>query len=316
MPEDRIMERVQKLVDKAFSTTFEAEKESLLAKAEELMMNYSIDQAALLDPSRPNTAAAVKMSTPEVRTVRIYDPGMDQQMSTVMSSMFYNLTDHFQIRKANWQLDCKLVGYPADLDFFEMMFLSLKIHLATSMDPQANPDGPWEDSLIAMKNAGYKWEDIHKRMWNHPKYPFKDMAWERRFGVKFTGLYKKWHDANPDQPRNSGSPKQWRDGFAIGYRDEIRTRLYQMRDAANKANSNLPALMADKKSRLDEFFDDMFPRDEYKATMSSARRGRVARYVEPKLNSAAMGAGRSVARTADLNNPNSRIQRPGTKGLG
>jgi hypothetical protein len=323
MADDTILQKVQKLVDKAWSTTFEAEKVALLAKADAMMLKYSIEQVQLLDPSRPNTAAVIKGSTPEVREVWYYGEGnhgheFDKEIRDTMAQLFYALGSHFHVRFGWYGWDhSKVVGYPADLDFLEMMFLSLKMHMLANLSPTVTPDLSWEHNLAALKNAGFKWEDIHKKLLVHPNYKYAGQPWQRNIGVNFTAVYRRWCEVHPDEIRNKANPAQWRRSFVAGYVTEIQNRLYAMRQETLKSDANLPALIADRKSIIEEFFYEMFPeKNPANQKAVGARlvrsRGRSAAYHAPTLHGAAMSAGRRVAATADLSNPNSRIS--GNKG--
>jgi Protein of unknown function (DUF2786) len=310
-----MLEKVQKLLDKAFSTTFEEEKKSLLAKADELMMKFSIDEFMLQDPDRPMTARPIKGSEPELRTMEVYPQDrywdMDYEVRNGLVGMFQSCATHFGCRlnyAAAGQM--KVVGYPADLDWLDMMFLSLKLDFMKQIDPSVAVNEPWTVSLLALKQSGRKWEDIHKMLQVHPNYDYKGMAWERRMGVRFTGIYKKWRDEHPDEPANVSSPKMWREDFIIGYCHRISGRLYEMRKSTLSGNDNLPALLADKKSKVDEYYDEWFPPPPPVDTSNLPKVKAVTRYRAPKyraVSTAARSAGASAANRADLNQRNSRM---------
>jgi hypothetical protein len=336
MNEDGILRKVQALIDKAWSTTFPAERDALLAKAEAMMLKHSIDQFQLMDPSRPNTAASIKASQPELREIHYWGTNSDgrphypadvsDDICAKISSLFYSLAEHNRVRLGHYgYYGSKAVGYPADLDFLEMMFLSLKMHLVSHMDPQIDPAASWETNLAVLKAAGNKWIDIHAQLQAHPNYKYKGQPWVRAIGVNFTSVYKKWCEANltEDEQRVMISPKQWREGLITGYVVEIRDRLAKMRRDAINENPNLPDLLASMKNPLDEFLWDNFPHlrpatPEEIAAREAARaadKRKPARYRAPKVhyvNTAAMNAGKRVAKTADLTNPNGRVS--GSKG--
>lgn len=318
-PSEGILGKVQKLMDKAWSTTFPAERESLLAKAEELMLRFSIEQFMLEDPTRQNMAS-VKSMKPELREFWYMGENTygnsDGETMTAIQQMFYSLTTHVGGRVGHFgYYSAKVVGFPADLDFLELMFLGLKMHLISNVEPTVVPDSPWEQNLVAFKQAGMKWEDIHKNLLGHPDYRYANQPWERNIGVAFTAVYSKWRKANPDEPANTGSPKLWRKSFIQGYTEMIRQRLSEMRANVIKNDSNLPALLADKKSVVEEAFLEMFPPPPAVKITASYGKGRMVRYKAPTLNRVAMSAGRNVAATADLSGREGRV---GTtkKGIG
>ena len=326
--QEGILAKVQKLLDKAWSTTFDAEKQALLDKADALMTKYSIDQFLLLDPSRPNTAAAVKAATPEVRTIRYFDEGnMDLGLETLdlMSQLFYHLASHNHVRMGMYGYrEARVVGYNADLDFLEMMFLGLKLHVITTVSPRCDPAKTWGENVALMKGAGYKWEEIHEHLLKHPGYPKRDAPWSKSVGLRMYDEYKKWCEANlnEDERRVKANPKQWREGFLYGYVAEVRDRLGRMRQESLKSNPNLPDVLASKKNPLDEMLWEHFPhlrppteeeraaREAERLEREKADRRKPVRQRAPRVryvSAAAAEAGRRSARTADLTGTNGRM---------
>jgi hypothetical protein len=326
--DDPILRKVQKLVDKAWSSQFPHERDALLAKADALMLRYSIDQFMLLDPSRPQTAKPIAGQSPELREMWYFGQGNDpykaglndREVIGAIHQMFYKLARHFGCRVGHfgWSYS-KVVGYPADLDFLEMMFLSLKLHLLSRVDPKVSHDLSWKVNLVALKQAGFKWEEIHRKLDGLPDYPFNGKPWVaggKGFSA-FPNTYNKWLKDHPDEPANLGSPAQWRRSFVVAYEYEIGLRLAEMAAQSAKTIDNLPALLESKGNLLDKFFDEMFPPPpevEYKAST-----GKLRRYAAPKspaMSHQAMAAGRAAARTADLSHRGSRVGGADRKEIG
>jgi hypothetical protein len=317
MTEETILAKVQKLLDKAWSTNYEEEKQSLLNKAEELMQRYSIEQFQLQDPSRANTAGEVKGSKPEARDMVAYPHISEYEVYNSIFNMFHALARHLGCRVGPRKQGAGfgtyiVVGYPADLDFLEMMHQSLQLHFLSKVDPAVTPEVSWEMNLIALKQAGYKWEQIHYRLRDgHREYP-NTGPWERSIGVRFTAIYKKWRDAHPDEPANVSSPKMWRQDFMIGYCSGIGARLYDMRQDLLANDKNLPALLDDKKSLVDEMFEELFPPPPPVKVTSDNKPVRYGRTRYRAMSTAARAAGGSAARQADLTGRAGRVS--GAKG--
>lgn len=316
--DDPILQRVQKLVDKAWSTTFPAERDSLLAKADALMLRYSIGRYMLLDPQRSSTAAPIQGQSPECREMwyfgekvassRVID---DYDIIGDIANLFYRLAQHFHCRVGyyGWS-SSKVVGYPADLDFLDMMFLSLKLHLLGKIDPKVSSDLSWKENLVALKQAGFKWEDIHQKLDGLPDYPFNYKPWRaggKGFSI-FPNTYNKWLRDNPDEHKNHGSPALWRRGFVEAYCMQIHIRLDEMARASAQTIDNLPALIKNKDQGLDELFNELFPPAE--PVEVKAETSKVTRYKAPKpkaFSHQAYAAGVAAAKTADLNQRGSRV---------
>lgn len=323
--EDRALSRIQKLIDKAYGNTTEEEKRSLLAKADELMLKFSIDQMQLQDPNRPNTAPKITGSKPELRDITFTfqqagDDPLDWDVRSAMRTMFGAVADHLFVKVAAIkQESAQCVGYPADLDFLEMYFLGLKMHIVANLSPDVDPESVWQMSLHPLKLSGLKWQDVHERLKSHPDYPYKDQRWERKIGVRFTAEYKKFFPEERVSPTNM---RVWRSDFISGYVQTLRTRLHEARKETFQDNPNLPALVEDKKSVVQEALWDLFPDlkphpDDcdcdgcHRCSDKSCQRSRcrMAKMPAPRvryrnMNMSAYRAGGSVAKTADLGGGN------------
>jgi hypothetical protein len=313
----RFLRKVQGLVDKANGNTTDEEARALLAKADELMVKYSLDPSMVLDPNRPNSARPVFDEKPERRTIIIMEDAtgeVDWQLKAALTTLFAYCARHLFVRigKRSYT-EAVVFGYPIDINFLEMFFLRLKIHMFSNMLTTIDPEKPWVEILVGLKNMGYRWEDIHYKFRdaNHPGYPFNGQYWERRFGVRFTAEAKRYTELH-GLPRNkSSNPVAWRADFVDGYVGTIYRRLGEMRQATMHDNPNLPALVADKKSKVEEAFYDEFPElrphpaDCQCDYCSAVRRQRnkpvrMSSAGTRNWNLDALAAGGQVAKTADL----------------
>lgn len=327
----RFMHKVQGLIDKANRTDNEHEARIFLAKADELMVKYSLDPSMVLDPDRPNMARPVYQSKPEKRTVEFMGDTseMDRHLVIGLRTMFSAVAEHLFVKVGNSDYrKADVFGYPVDLNFLEMFFMKLKLHMFSNMFTTVDPTKPWVEVLVGLKNMGYRWQDIHQKFLYadppHPQYPYNGLRWERRMGVNFTNQAKKYTELH-GLPRNkSSNPNAWREDFVDGYVAKIYGRLRDMRTETMANNPLLPDLIGDKLSAVDELFFEEFPSlrphpencecDTCHRRKCSdldcdrpvcvARRKPVKassyRASYRKTNYDAFGAGASVASTADL----------------
>jgi hypothetical protein len=323
--EERIMDRIQKLVDKAMSTEFEPEQQALLQKADALMMQYSIDQMQL--NMRAAQSPGIKGQEPELRQVSMYLPDETNEVAyevrSALSSMFSALARHYHIKLAyyakNVELGCvAVVGYPSDIDFLEMMFVQLKMHMVTNLDPKVDVSQPWVVSVANLKTSGRKWDKIHEMMQAHPGYPRRGEPWSKSCGLTMYGQYKKFVEKAGLDYVGTSSPENWRSDFIAGYVERIQRRLLEMRSETVAQNDMLPALFRDKDQIVLEAYYEMFPEqrphpdDCQCQTCKDARRplpvGRRRSYGRVRYrNGAAMAVGGKVANSADLSASGGRV---------
>lgn len=324
--QDKVLAKIQALIDKAHSTEFDEEAKSLLAKADSLMVKYSIEQFEILDPARRTTARGVVMEEPEIRTIHIQDrtPDIDSKFADAVRTLFYYSAEHLFVRTANLSMtDAKVVGYPVDLRFLEMFFLKLKLQMFSEMIVTVDPEGDWIAQIAGLKNMGYKWEEIHRKMQAHPQYPGLGERWSKAVGSKFYSKVVRYYEDNGIARNKSSNPKAWREDFVDGYVYRIWERLKEMRAATVGDNPLLPDLIGQKKSSLDELFfsvrPDLRPHPEHcdcdtchakkctnrstckRTVCANARKPiRYGSYRYRNTHSDALSAGRTAANRADL----------------
>jgi hypothetical protein len=119
---EKIVSRVQALLAKAESTTFPEEAEALVAKAEELMARYAIEDAV----ARQRRGATAK---PEMRRTSIESPYI-----TAKASLLAAVAGANGVRVVyNRAGDASLIGFSADIDIVEVLFASLLVQATGTM---------------------------------------------------------------------------------------------------------------------------------------------------------------------------------------
>ncbi|HET6818714.1 MAG TPA: DUF2786 domain-containing protein [Mycobacteriales bacterium] len=125
--DDRILERVRKLLARAeHPSTPSAEAEACSEKAAELMSRYVIDQA-MLDAAAPDSAA------PIVRRIVV-----DAPYTMAKAVLLDRVAKAFRVCVAigadhGAGRRCTLVGFPADVAMTELLFTSLLLQATTAM---------------------------------------------------------------------------------------------------------------------------------------------------------------------------------------
>lgn len=317
---DGVMRKIQSLLDKAASTTFPAERDALLAKADELMVREAIEEAELASRSRGRKVGATK---PEVREMVVPNAG-NYEASSDLLSMFTRLARHLGVKLAptyKFQDGARLiraVGYPSDLDYLSMLFLNLQMHFLSSIEPKRDPALTDVENFATMWEAGMDYD----RIW-------KEMDWDRTTKKPKTvrAEYHRLCEAQGREPIKGLKAETYQRSFLRGYTRRIDTRLEEMRRSREEAAKGHEVVLAGRSGDLDEFYWDLFPdlrphpsdcdcdRCHYLACNDpkckrtpqcveyNKQRNKPVRYRAPKqerVNAAAMSRGRSVADEADL----------------
>ena len=256
--EDKILRKVKGLLDKANSTKNEHEQEAFFKKAEELMRKHTIEMFMLeaLDDS--------KGREPELRNIKFPLVQYDHDFNDNLYALFSTIAIHIGVRvapataqKDRMQRLC--VGWTQDLDFLEILFTSLYVDIVANMSPTWDEDLDEGANLHAFKSAGFTWKDIWQKRLAALELEYYDHPWERKHGVRWTNVYKKWAEANGIDRQASSSLRWYRRDFGSGYVNKISERFREIRKTREGETEEVGLVLVDRKNVLDEFFEEQFP---------------------------------------------------------
>ena len=154
-----ILKKVRALLDKADSTNFEPEAQALREKADSLMMVHAIESFEL-ERGKDSTVR----EKPEMRE---FDYGHfdDRQVLDSVGNVFSSLCRLARCKIGFYGFhNAKVVGFPADLDYLDLLLTSVRIQMSTKMTPRGNPALSYEDNLYVLKSAGFKWQQVYEHL--------------------------------------------------------------------------------------------------------------------------------------------------------
>lgn len=127
--------RVRALLDKAESTDFPEEAESLIAKAQELMARHAIDDA-MVQRSR-----SANQDDVEVRTIPISPPYASAKAALLGAVATANECRVVWRNSGDGIAEATMVGHATDLDNTETLYLALSLHAVRAMLSAEVPRG-------------------------------------------------------------------------------------------------------------------------------------------------------------------------------
>lgn len=142
-PDDRVLEKVRRLLAKAESTTFEAEAEAFTEGAQRLMSRHRIDHALL---------AAAGPEVPAGRRVWLETPYTREKMLLLSAVADANGT------RSVWAKDdghVTLLGFDAELDAVETLYTSLLVQATRAMHAHGRKGGERTRDFRASFLAAY-----------------------------------------------------------------------------------------------------------------------------------------------------------------
>jgi hypothetical protein len=197
-----------------------------------------------------------------------------------------------------------IVGYNADLDYFEMLWTSTILAFSGKLFPEWNRGMAPHRQIRLWVEAGYKWDYIWRTALENDQpftrtskgetievaCPPADNGWMKR------QLAKAYAETGEEKPKLSHGVKNYRHSYAIGFGEEFRQRIWEMiyarEDAERNAGGGAQMVLAKDLDAVRKRFDELFP----PSSLSFGKR-------EKGLSgnhSGAAAAGRTAARNADL----------------
>jgi hypothetical protein len=123
----RMLERVRALLAKAESTTFDAEAEAFMGKAQELMAKYAIDMAMVAAASADAHSLAAGV---EARRLHLDDPYAVQKAQLLGAVAAVN--GGHVVWHEGWGF-ATVIGFPVELELTELTFTSLLVQMTRAM---------------------------------------------------------------------------------------------------------------------------------------------------------------------------------------
>lgn len=250
------LRRVRLLLDKADSTKFEAEADSLRQKADELMLRYAIESAEV-DAARGQKREREQPTVGRFFFCYADNPIKDQLvrlLSTVGQHTRCKIVMHGVTGTHHLECTASVVGFPADTEYAEMMYTNLWAQLSRDMEPKPNPDQTFEENVVMLMESSVSRKRIAELM---------GLDWSHQLGLKMSKVYKEWTEAHGRSPKRPLAITYMRN-FADGFVGRVDIRLYDIRKRSRQhveeeKGSGMELVLVDKDKQVQNAFRDAFP---------------------------------------------------------
>lgn len=263
-----ILRKVRALVDKANGTQYDAERDAFLAKADALMAAYAIE-AFELEFAKPANAR-IKPVVADVPVPKTGDSDGDYDMRRI----FQALASHCGVLFGKWNFGkdqtATVVGYEADVEYLELLTTNVALQLAATISPRPDPNLDTYTNVAVLKHAGLGWDRIYELMLplepaefdlvkrEDGTYPPAYRGCPYNLAVKLSKGYTAWARRH-GETRVTSNPKSYRANFRDGYMATLRSRIYDLTRAREKAGVGHEVVLAGREDALKEAFYDRFP---------------------------------------------------------
>lgn len=247
MAEEKILSRVQALLDKANATEFDEEREALLAKADELMIKYTIDEAMLMARTPKNER---RKPVKEYFTAADANAPHWEKFRTVLRHIAQLHRCRVVFHHSG---DCSLFGFHEDVEYVKMKWLNVYLHFSKTINPR------WDATLSVGANAynfhraGTAWTDVEGVCINAGQ----------KFNVKqLRSAYRAHCAAIGEEPKKmTQSNFYYKEAFAEAFKVRMCARIYDLIESRDEQTETAGALVAVKDLGLDvdELFYETYP---------------------------------------------------------
>ncbi len=261
---------IRDLLARAASTEYEAERDSCLAKADELQTKFQIEEWELAQSGDTTS----KLSTP-IRRNMDCSWYMDEGKYAVRSalwSMFLNCADHCRCVVAHAHTDWKMKVIPVfglenDIDYLDMLFTNLFLQMLSKVKPKFDPDKSLGYNVYNAKEAGMKYRDI--AIWaGHPEWIKNVMRFDKRKGYsvpkqEYDGIMiremKKYAKEHGLEVHKEQSLAYYLEDYCTGFVSTVNLKLTGMRDEQGQSEGSMAIALRDMRDLAREAMFDDFP---------------------------------------------------------
>lgn len=302
----KILEKVRALLAKAASTEFEAERETFMRAADNLMEKYAIDEVMLRlkDDSKAKLVERRQMDISWWTSLRELDHDSRSEIFWLWSACVRHCRCYggqFSV----YDYGSKTVavyGLPSDLSYLDLLFTDLLQQMVLHIRPQYDENKSMGENIAVAKAAGMKYADIALWMgrpdWVEYGKPVDHGIMARAYKEFVTSQGEAWITVRP-------ATYLW--SYIESFCLAVRTRLYniQMQREGNTDQTGTMALalrdvIDQAKEALWEDFPHLRPHPADCKCKDCTRKRKPVKYRERKGSELGMAAGARAGKNARI----------------
>lgn len=299
MADDKILDRIQKVLNLADGAATPEEREAALLRADAMMKAHQLDEAAI-------RARNILKGLSEVKKTQPTDETIDWVSSTDeflpihrdVAVIFAGLAGVRIVFLGMGQIH--VIGYPDDIAYWKMIWLNSHLTFSSQLHPKWNKQAGDGANIKAFAEAGYKWDFIWRQAIKEGqpftnkkgepvKCPPEDNGWMKRI------LNKEYAALGEERMPMNYSVKNYRNSFALAYAEQMRARVGQMLAARERmereSDSGTAVVLKTDADALADYFRKLYPPGSLGYGRRQSLQGD---------HQGAAGRGRTAASMADL----------------
>lgn len=296
---DGLLRKISALLAKAESSEHEGERDVFLAKADELMMKYSVELWQLAQTQDRSDGRKPLIQDFDFQFA--FESGPFPEICDDLWSLFCSVARHTNcvvvfhaqhqsgLTKQHQQYTVPIIGTDLDLGYMTFLFTHLMTELVVQLHPRVDSNLPYEENLRKFREAGWGWLEVAKVM--------QEAGFDLGMSIsdarhKEAHAYRRYCKRMGIE-QNYAHFKTYRRNFAAGWVGRVIVRLTEMRSASTASLGT--GLEVAIREQLD--INREFMLGEFGAP--GVQRGGLVRSGR-KFDAAARGAGRAAGDRANI----------------
>ena len=319
-----ILRKVRAMIAKANSTEYEAERETFLRAADNMMEKYAIDQAMLMLNVDKNARLVVRKNMDISWWSQLRD-GVHIDARNNIAWLWDACVNFCRCYStfAVWdytQKTAAVYGMESDLSYLDMLFTDLLLQMVDHIKPKYDPAKTLGENIMRAKEAGMKYKDV--AVWcGHPEWSVTD-----RYGkVSNNGImlreYKKHLKSIGKTTRDvvAVHPDEWQISYVEGFTTMVRKRLRDLtalRSGGTGEENSTALVIRDIRDQARDLLWEDFPElkphpDDCTCKQCTTKRKPVKYKEGRRLNYAAYGSGSDKGANARIVSNDPKLRTPG-----
>lgn len=255
---DPTLERVRALWASSTDESYPEElRESYRTRAEALMFKHRITLATLGEQGES------LLGEPEWRVLDLYAVGSEYW--DAYETIVYTLLQHCELRgttdRSEGRVRLEVVGFPADLGYFELLLTSCLLAFGSRLEPQWDTSISFDENVYRLRAAGWERGRIARKAW---PAEFADLSLgfvNKTLNKRVSAIYER-EAAKRDESTAGVSGRganvgTYRKSYAEAFVSELWRRLSRMRIARGQESAAI--ILKSVKEKVDEAYYIKYP---------------------------------------------------------
>lgn len=271
---DATLERVRALLASASDESYPEDlRESYRLRAEALMFKHRIDLASATGET------SIIGTDPVWRTfdlTHVSSEFKDDYLGLAMTILHHcELRGRLDYADGRQKLVMHVVGYPADLGYFDLLLTSALLAFGGRLEPKWDTSVSMDENIYRLRAAGLERGKIARRAWpekfeNQPRN-FVDKRLNKRVTAIFEREAAKRDEQTEGLVGRGVNVATYRRSYAEAFVNELWSRLSRMR--LSRGQDSAALVLKSVKERVDEAFYTRYPKSRPKVPVFQANGG-------------------------------------------